>query len=124
MKSNKFWIILFGVLIALSALAIFFMRAPEATHAQVFRNGVLIETIDLSALNETIDITLGKGSYNIIIIQAESGRIRISEADCFLGLCMRQGWRDTGIMPIICLPNRVTVRLIGGVQADVDGVVG
>ena len=124
MKSNKFWIILFGVLIALSAVAIFFISTPQATYAQIFRDGVLVETIDLSALNETIDITLGKGIYDIITIQAENGRIRISEADCFLSLCVRQGWRDTGIMPIICLPNRVTVRLISGAQMDIDGVVG
>jgi hypothetical protein len=98
---------------------------PYASYAQIFKDGELVETINLSALSETIEITLESGdSYNVI--QAETGRVRISEANCFHGLCVRQGWRYSGVIPIVCLPNRVSVRLIGGIDWDenIDGVVG
>jgi len=123
MKSNKFWLTLFGVLIVASAIAIFFMSMPQMTYAQIFRDGELIETINLSTLTEAIDIALeSEGRRNVI--QAENGKIRISEANCFFELCTRKGWRNTGVMPIVCLPNRVSVRLTGGAQTDIDGVVG
>jgi len=127
MKSNKFWIILFGALILVSGLAVFLMSVPivpYVSYAQIFKDGNLIETINLSALSETIEITLDS-ELRHNVIQAENGRIRISEANCFFKLCVRQGWRNTGIMPIVCLPNRVSVRLIGSASwdMDIDGVV-
>jgi len=128
LKSNKFWIILFSLILLVSVLVLLLMTLPiipYVSYAQIFKDGELIETINLSALPETIEITLESGDrYNVI--QAETGRIRISEANCFSGLCARQGWRYGGVIPIVCLPNRVSVRLIGSVSWDngIDGVVG
>lgn len=55
---------------------------------------------------------------NCIII--EDGTVRMAEAECPDHLCIRQGtiWKD-GQM-IVCLPNRVTVRIAGESESGED----
>ncbi|MCL2222693.1 MAG: NusG domain II-containing protein [Oscillospiraceae bacterium] len=124
MKSNKFWMILFGALLVVSGVATFLMiDMPQAVYAQIFIDGALVETINLSAVSETKDIVShGEGRY--VRIVAEPGRIAIVETNCYLQLCKRQGWRNSGVIPIVCLPNRVAIRFTSANLPDIDGVVG
>ena len=128
MRSNKFWMILFGAVLIISIVAVLFMSIPgthQESYAQIFKDGELVETIDLSALSETIEIILSsEHRYNIV--QAEPGRVRILDASCSFRLCVRQGWLESGVIPIVCLPNRMSVRLVSaaGQDLDIDGVVG
>ncbi len=62
------------------------------------------------------------GGSNILVI--EGGQAWISEANCPDLLCVHQGKiRYTG-QSIICLPNRLTVTVEGGVDDGVDFVTG
>ena len=122
MKSNKFWLILFGIIILGSIVAVFLMTMPQAAYAQIFKDGELVETINLSAMAGPIEITLESESRTNVI-KGLMGKITIAEANCLFQLCTRQGWRNSGVIPIVCLPNRVTVRLISGATTDIDGVV-
>ena len=44
-------------------------------------------------------------------------------ADCPDQICVHQSWSSSPAKPIVCLPNRVTVLLVGG-DGEVDGVLG
>jgi len=151
MKSNIFWVILFGGLVLVSAvIAVVLWNAP-ASYAKIYQNGKLTETVNLTAITEPFTImidtkqekTQGDGVISssaevksspvfiypeqgrVNMIEAEYGRIRMLGANCPDGLCVRQGWINSGLMPIVCLPNRVIIALESADNAHkIDAVVG
>ena len=50
----------------------------------------------------------------------------MTEASCPDKICVDRGWIDNGVIPIVCLPNKLTIEIRGGVdKADqIDAVTG
>jgi len=130
-KSNKFWILVLGGIVLLSAvLMVFFWNIP-ANYAKIYHDGELTETVNLSAVTEPFLIHIKTQEKPpvfdgvINIVEAEQGRIRMIMADCPDGLCVRMGWISSSMIPIVCLPNRVVIILESAdTEHDVDAVVG
>ena len=124
MKSNRFWLIVLGGTIILSAVFIILLRQPSANYANIYHNGELTDTVDIAAVTAPFTITVAGDTGNNIIA-VEQGRIRMLSADCPDGTCVRQGWISEGVFPVVCLPNRVVITLkSGGKGSDIDAVVG
>ena len=106
---------------AVSAVAVFMLRGDAASHAYVYRDGELIERINLSAVFEpySFDVEYESG---VNVIAVENGRIRVSAADCQDGSCVRQGWISAGAIPIICLPHRLVIELVRSEAPELDAV--
>ena len=131
MKSNKFWIILLGSVIAGSVVVALFLRQAPVSYARIYKDGIQItDTVNLLAVTESysivIDSTIETGSAEgLNIVEVDHGRIRISNADCPDRICIRQGWVSSGLVPIVCLPNRVVITFEGDSgDTGVDAVVG
>ena len=123
MRSNIFWILIFCGVLAVSAVAALVLRQIPASHARIYQDGFLIESLDLAVITEPYEITVSnENGFNII--EVERGRIRVNQADCRDGICTRQGWVSSGVTPIVCLPNRLVIRLEGSSGSDIDAVVG
>lgn len=124
MRSTKFWFILLGTVLVLSAAltaALYLNQRGDMT-AEIIQDGVCIRTIDLSRVEEPYSFTVEwGGGYNTV--EVERGRIRVSEADCPDQVCVRRGWSAQGVGPIACLPHKLVIRLSGGTQ-EVDGAAG
>jgi len=124
MKSNRFWLVLLGAIVVVSSAAALMLQQSPATQARIYSDGVLIEILDLSGVAEPYAITV-RANDGVNVVLVEQGRIRVSEADCPDGSCVRQGWMSSGVRPIVCLPHRLVITLDGGSSAhDVDAVVG
>ena len=130
MKTNKFWfLILGGVVLIASVVAVLLWRAP-VSYALIYMDGRLIEEVNLAVVTEPFGLHVEGNNYfttgmNSIYLEVEHGRIRVSRADCPDGLCIRQGWISGGLIPIVCLPNRLVVTFDGrGSSLDVDAVAG
>ena len=131
MKSNLFWIIIFGSLAVISLIAAYFIQQTPGNHVRIYKNGELIESVNLSAVKEIYTIPLidnydeqGLLQSGINFIDVDTGRIRMGNADCPAKLCMRQGWVTGGIAPIVCLPNRVLLTFDNNSDdSDIDAVV-
>ena len=98
---------------AVSAAYILFRDAGTAGPvARVTRDGVLLEEIDLSRVDAPYSLTFedGSGSNTVLV---ERGRIRVSEADCPDQICVHQGWISDDLIPIICLPHRLLIEVVG-----------
>lgn len=124
LKSTKFWLVLIGVVLALSAVlsALFFFGSKGHTVAQVYQDGVCIRTIDLERVDKPFSFTVQwEGGRNLI--EVEHGRIRVAQADCPDGVCVRRGWSDQGVGPIACLPHKLVIQFTGG-STEVDGTTG
>ncbi len=121
---NKIFIAIFAGLAIVSLLIILKVKTAktDASAAEIVQDGNVIQTVDLSSVSEPYDITLRTedGGYNTIHV--EQGSIRVSEADCPDRLCVKQGEITNGIYPIVCLPHRLTVRIVE--NSGIDAVTG
>ena len=116
MKSKVFAAIL--IVAALLSAGLLLLRPKDGAKAEIWLDGELVRTINLDTLTEPLEIPVGGGN----VVQAEKGRVRMLSADCPDKLCVHMGWTDSPAMPIVCLPNRVTV-VITGAEGESDAVI-
>lgn len=109
-----------GIVVMLTlAVALWFV--PQSTQnqdavIQIYQDNVLVKEI-LPGADETFTLI---GAYTNTIVIRE-GRAAITESDCPGADCVHSGWIGTVGRSIVCLPNKVEIRIVG--QAEVDFVV-
>ncbi len=94
-------------------------EAPEKI-AVIYQDGEEIERIDLARVTEsyTIRIEGDDGAVNIVLV--EPGQISMQEANCPDELCVKQGAISGGLVPIVCLPHRISISIESREEEDVD----
>ena len=115
MNRNAKLILLLLVLAGAASAAFVLLRpAGGGTVARVTLDGAVVEEIDLSSVKESYTFTVeGPGGFSNTI-QVEPGRIRVAEAGCPDQVCVDQGYIADGTVPIVCLPNRLIIEIVGG----------
>ena len=118
-------VIVFCLLAAVAASAAWLLLRDgdtDAPTARILRDGVLLEEIDLNQVEESYTLTFEdeRGTNTVLV---EPGRIRISEADCPDQVCVNQGFISDGTVPIVCLPHRLLVEIVGA-EGDLEGGAG
>lgn len=112
-KRNAFLFIGFILTIALLCIAwICSHTSIENTiTADIYQNGQLLQSIDLNQVTEnyTFTVTGENNCYNEI--EVRPGSIGILSASCPDKLCVHQGFIDSTLLPITCLPNRLVIQL-------------
>ena len=82
----------------------------ENAAAEVYLNGVLIRKELLSQDNEfTVESENG-----VNVVKIENGAVRVAFADCPDKVCVERGAVSGGAVPIVCLPHRLEIRIVGG----------
>lgn len=110
-------IVLVAALAVLTGTAFFYnIGSPESTAAVVYRNGRMIKELSLGEDGEY----LIEGRYRNKIIVAD-GKVSIAESDCPGNDCVHSGWINEAGRTIVCLPNRLEIRIEG--TSEVDFVV-
>ena len=111
-----------GLVVALAVVIATSFRPRENTVAevnvQIYQYGKLIRELPLQTAEEmTFSVS---GAYtNTVVIR--DGKAAITESDCPGTDCVHSGWISNAGRSIVCLPNRVEVRIVG--TSDVDFVV-
>ena len=110
-----------GAVLALAAaVALLFLPhrgTAENTMLQVFQDGKLVQELSLQS-DQTILIT---GEYeNTVVIR--DGKAAIAQSNCPGEDCVHSGWISSPGRSVVCLPNRVELRISG--SSEVDFVVG
>lgn len=97
---------------------ILFVPRPEnqSYHAEIYLDG---EKIHVLYLDKDSTYTVSGEYTNVISVQ--NGKVSIIESSCPGGDCMRTGAISSAGRSIVCLPNRLEIRLTG--YDDVDFVV-
>lgn len=116
-KGDLIAVFLVAILAVTTAVA-FLPRGGSSEEAvvQIWQNGELISELPLTA-DETLRLS---GSYENTV-EIRDGRVAITESDCPGSDCVHSGWIDSMGRSIVCLPNRVEIRITG--SSDVDFVV-
>jgi hypothetical protein len=125
MKKTGFWVIIIAAVFVLAAVGtlLVYRAQPDGATANIYSGGELVRSIDLSRVEESYSfvVTAEDGGENTVLV--EPGRICISEADCPDKVCVHQGYIENGVVPIVCLPNQLVIR-IEGTDDEFDGVAG
>ena len=110
------WIaILLVAALTIACAALFMPREdPDLNRmVQMYQNSCLIREVPLET---DAVLEIGGDYHNIITIQ--NGRASISESDCPGEDCVHSGWIDSASRSIVCLPNRVEIRISGESTVD------
>lgn len=76
--------------------------------AEIYLNGKLLKTVLLS---EECEFTVDCGNgHNTVTVSG--GAVSVTEADCPDKLCVRTGAISGGVVPIVCLPHRLEIRVV------------
>lgn len=109
------------ILVILMAVSTFLCFLPkdttdDAAVVQIYKDSALIKECILT-VNETFVI---EGEY-VNTVTIKDGKIGITESNCPGTDCVHSGLIGTVGRSIVCLPNKVEIRIMG--EAEVDIVV-
>lgn len=113
------------VLVIAAALGMILLLAlrtgtEENLQVQIRQNGQLIREWSLDMDQEMV---VERDYRNTITTR--DGRAAITESNCPGEDCVHTGWISRSGRSIVCLPNKVEIRIVGGrpEEDDVDAVV-
>lgn len=118
MKMKKRDILFVGAILLVSLALLLVTRLGGRTGGAVVVRveGEVRETYSLAA-DGTYSLN---GGTNVLCI--EGGKARMVEANCPDHYCMRQGAIHAANQTITCLPNKLTVTVVGGEDDFIDVV--
>ena len=106
-KRHLIYIGIFAALLLGCLLALALQSRQVKGLAEIYYKGQLIQTVHWSALEQPIEIAVGKGN----LLCADGQGVWMQEADCPDHLCIKQGKIHSGNRSIVCLPNQVVIVL-------------
>ena len=113
------------IIILLIAITVLFVTAiidkNNSKEAFVYYDNNLVLTIDLNESEEKIYIVDGfNGEVKII---AGNGKIKVDEEESPLHLCSKQGFIEESYESIVCLPNKIVIKISSKKKKDLDTIL-
>ena len=99
------WILIGGLLVVAAVAFLLLRRTPTGGVVEVQVDGTIVATLPLDV-------------HNTLVIA--DGKATIIEATCPDGVCVRHRAIDKAGQSIICLPNKVVVRVVGEPIVDAE----
>ena len=120
-KSVKIGIAALAVVVAASAAALLLAPKEKGAIARVTQDGKVLYEIHLNEVPgpQTYHVNGENGAYNTVLVQ--QGHVRMLEASCPDQVCVNQGWISDSTLPIVCLPNKVIIEIVGE-EGQLDAV--
>ena len=117
-KKGDLIAILLVIVLAVTTAVMFLPRGGPSDEAvvQIWQDGKLMKELPLTT-NETVRVS---GSYENTV-EIRDGCVAITASDCPGSDCVHSGWISSEGRSVVCLPNRVEIRITG--TGDVDFVV-
>jgi len=118
-KKNIVCYCIIAVIFAASLVVWYFIYNAEIENpvAKIYKNGVLIEIINISDYDLRFSFTVGTPETGINEIKVKNGEIWVGGiTDCLVQTCVKTGHIGSNgrTIPIICVPNRLEIRIVGG----------
>ncbi len=114
-KDNIFFLIIIALLIISIVISLKF-KGGIAENAELIINDKLIKKINLkeNAIHE-FDLEDGK-----LVLRVENRKIGITENTCPEKICMHQGFLQNKGEIIVCVPNKIIIKLLG--ESEIDSI--
>jgi hypothetical protein len=103
------WLIIIVNCIVVVLLFLTLWTNTPASQLQIRQGNKVIGTYDLNQTRELhIHGPLGESHINIA-----QGKVRFSQSPCNNQYCVHQGWLQRAGQVAICLPNQISLQLVG-----------
>lgn len=104
---------------AILAVALIFrsIDTPNGAAAAVFYNGEQVAELPLET-----DNVYPFDEYGITV-EVKNRSVRILRSDCPDTVCEKTGFISSPTQAIVCLPNRISVRILGDTDSNIDVVL-
>ncbi len=103
------WFIIIGGTVLIAYLFQTLWSNQHATKVQVTLGDKVYATYSLNQQREV----LVHGTIGEAVINISHGRVRFSKSPCHNQYCVHQGWLTRTGQAAICLPNQISLELIG-----------
>ena len=107
------WLVVFAGLIAVIFMFQQFWRFEHASKLKIRQGNQVIGTYDLNQARE-LQIHGALGDSHISINQ---GKVRFKQSPCNNQYCVHQGWLSRAGQVAICIPNQISLQLMGAKNA-------
>ena len=103
------WLVIFTGLVAVIFMFQQFWSTELASKLKIRQGNQIIGTYDLNQTRE-LHIHGVMGDSHISIAQ---GKVRFKQSPCNNQYCVHQGWLSRAGQVAICIPNQISLQLIG-----------
>ena len=107
MNKNDWILIIIIIFISLSLLLFFKLTNRESNQALVYNDNKLILTIDLTK-DDKYQVM---GLNGEVDIEVKNNQIRVTSETSNYHLCSKQGYISKSWETIVCLPNKIIIRV-------------
>lgn len=105
------------------SLFIYLKKDTGACTANIYQDGTLIRSIDLSKVNESYTFTVDGENGASNTVEVRPGEIAVIEANCPDKVCVNMGFIKNKALPITCLPNKLVIKIeASGLSDGLDGI--
>lgn len=94
------------------------LNKEKGSFAIVYHDNKQVLEISLDSPIKTYTVM---GENGLVEIVAGDGKIKVEDENSPLHLCSKQGWIDSSIQTIVCLPNKIVIKIKD--QRELDGVI-
>jgi hypothetical protein len=120
-------LVIVGVLVAATLLGSSFWlwkahnQITDVPQVIIEVNGEIKEQIPLTELKPGKQYQI-QGVLGYSVVEGGENKVRMVESPCPDKICVGMGWIEHPGEVIVCLPNRVVVRIIGKSNTKLDGI--
>ncbi len=118
LKIGDIFVISFISISFVATFFIFRLLPNKGWFASIYVNGRQVYHLSLMEKKDVIVM----GAQGRVRVRIEDGRIWVVESTCKQKICIRSGKISRIGEVIVCIPNRVMIRIDGKARLDVDGV--
>ncbi len=103
------WLVIIASVVAIIFMFLQFWSFEQASKLKIRQGNQIISTYDL---NQTRDLRI-HGAVGDSLISISQGKVRFKQSPCNNQYCVHQGWLNRAGQVAICIPNQISLQLIG-----------
>ena len=111
---TKILVIILAAVVAVCSLLIALQDREDKSVAVIMKSGKVLKTVDMYSLTEGFEYIVDE--HNTVLVTKEGVSMKYS--DCRNKECIHMGTKRSG--SIICLPNRVEIKIVADEEEDID----
>jgi hypothetical protein len=103
------WLVILASVVAIICMFLQFWSFEHASKLKIRQGNQIIGTYDL---NQTKELRI-HGALGDSLISISQGKVRFKQSPCNNQYCVHQGWLSRSGQVAICIPNQISLQLIG-----------
>ena len=117
MNKNDIKLIIFIIIIGAVFILFININKEEGNAIEVYYEDKLILSADLNVN----DVYTVDGKLGDVVIEVKDKKVRVVKENSPKNICSKEGYISDSTKPLICLPNKVVIKIVQ--SSDTDGVV-